>query len=577
MLFGTVVDINDPEKLGRVKVKVYGLHDNIESKELGWSKCLTSTNTPAQLGHGASVNLQVGTLVSCTTLDITQQEFIVTGTLPTKTAGEKDNNVRVRGEANPHANEPSGTYEPGSSYRPEYPYNNVYATESGHVKEYDDTPGAERIMERHKSGTQYEIQPDGKKIQRIVSDNYQLVCGHDTVEVHGNVRIIVSGNADIAVAKDLNAKVGGNMSADIAGNTDLLVKGDIDGELRGNIDLQVGPNKPEHIVYDANGVAVHNVILGGYTRWQAIDIWFPPVKSDTYTLTIRNMRTVEDIPSNKISAIDMTTGLETTANLVGSGSNLYTSEINGVQTEKFYEHSISTNSAGTLGDASITMSNQTYSETGVGQELLSFFLMNVSLHILGQVEYAFENEDYDGLEKLGYVYGAIDVTVDNWEGSIFSHDKVKLVDGKWTYPGKDSLTASLGNIDLHTEGGLNAIVGGEVDITAFQNAKLDIRKDANILIGGNSTSTITGNMTASIQGTTSLVGIDEDGDKLLSIDFDNAANKITLDSTDVEIKGNLKVVGTTHVKSDQLVDDHIHTQPDTGADATSQGNTGALS
>ena len=27
-------------------------------------------------------------------------------------------------------------------------------TESGHVKEYDDTPGYERIHERHKSGTQ---------------------------------------------------------------------------------------------------------------------------------------------------------------------------------------------------------------------------------------------------------------------------------------------------------------------------------------------------------------------------------------------------------------------------------------
>ena len=29
-------------------------------------------------------------------------------------------------------------------------------TESGHVKEYDDTPSAERITERHKSGTHYE-------------------------------------------------------------------------------------------------------------------------------------------------------------------------------------------------------------------------------------------------------------------------------------------------------------------------------------------------------------------------------------------------------------------------------------
>ena len=78
-------------------------------------------------------------------------------------------------------------------------------------------------------------------------------------------------------------------------------------------------------------------------------------------------------------------------------------------------------------------------------------------------------------------------------------------------------------------------------------------------------------MTASIQGTTSLIGIDEDGDKLLSIDFDNVANKITLDSTDVEIKGKLKVFGTTTTSGSQVVDGHIHSHGDPA------GNTSALS
>ena len=34
-----------------------------------------------------------------------------------------------------------------------YPKNHVYETESGHIKEFDDTEGAERIHEYHKSGT----------------------------------------------------------------------------------------------------------------------------------------------------------------------------------------------------------------------------------------------------------------------------------------------------------------------------------------------------------------------------------------------------------------------------------------
>ena len=141
----------------------------------------------------------------------------------------------------------------------------------------------------------------------------------------------------------------------------------------------------------------------------------------------------------------------------------------------------------------------------------------------------------------------------------YDPDKVKLVDGSWTYPDKESYIASFGNIDLHTEGGLSATIGGEVDMTVFQSAKLDIRKNADIDIGGNITADVVGSMTASVQGATSLRGVDEDNVTLLSIDFDNAASKITLDSTDVEIKGKLKVFGTTTTGTGNLIlDTHQH-------------------
>ena len=156
------------------------------------------------------------------------QEFMVMGTLPTKTAGVEDNNVRVRAEADPHNAETRGTYQPPAEYAPKYPYNNVMETESGHVKEYDDTPGHERITERHKSGTNYEITPNGSKNETIVRDNYKLVVGQDTLEVYGNVRIIVSGHADVAVAGNLTASVTGNISADAKGDiTALSLEGDI--------------------------------------------------------------------------------------------------------------------------------------------------------------------------------------------------------------------------------------------------------------------------------------------------------------------------------------------------------------
>ena len=40
----------------------------------------------------------------------------------------------------------------------------------------------------------YEIIADGSKNETIVRDNYRLVVGQDTLEVYGDVRIIVSGH-----------------------------------------------------------------------------------------------------------------------------------------------------------------------------------------------------------------------------------------------------------------------------------------------------------------------------------------------------------------------------------------------
>ena len=243
--FGKVEDLIDPLKLGRVKVRVLGFHDNrdngaykIATKDLPWSQVVMPANSPSVNGKGSSVNLLIGTLVTGEFLDSTLQEFIVMGTLPTKTEGTADNNVRVQGAADPNAGEPAGGYQPVSGYQPVYPYNNVMETESGHVKEYDDTPGHERIMERHMSGTQYEIIANGSKNETIVRDNYRLVVGHDTLEVYGDVQIIVSGHADIAVGGNLTTSVTGNIAADAFGDITLKTNDTTKKiTLDGNVDI----------------------------------------------------------------------------------------------------------------------------------------------------------------------------------------------------------------------------------------------------------------------------------------------------------------------------------------------------
>ena len=277
MNFGIVKNINDPDKLGRVKVQVYDLHDNIKTEDLPWSQVIMPATTPVINGTGQSVNLAVGSLVCGMFKDMQQQEFIVMGSLPTKTEGVEDNNVRVRAEADPNADEETGAYQPASTYAPEYPYNNVMETESGHVKEYDDTPGLERITERHKSGTQYEIAANGSKTERIVRDNYQLVVGHDTLEVFGDVRIIVSGNADIAVAGNMNSAVAGNIDAiSTTGNiTTTSTEGDITVTttdttkkitLAGNVDITENLTVAKNVTVTGETRTSTSQLIDGHTH-----------------------------------------------------------------------------------------------------------------------------------------------------------------------------------------------------------------------------------------------------------------------------------------------------------------------
>ena len=141
-------------------------------------------------------------------------------------------------------------------------------TESGHVKEYDDTPSAERIMERHKSGTQYEIVANGSKTERIVRDNYQLVVGHDTLEVFGDVRIIVSGNADVAVAGNMNTAVGGNIDAT---------------STTGNITLKTTDSVNKKVVLDANVLVKGNLVVNQTTTTSAQSSTRSAVVLDNHT------------------------------------------------------------------------------------------------------------------------------------------------------------------------------------------------------------------------------------------------------------------------------------------------------
>jgi hypothetical protein len=128
--------------------------------------------------------------------------------------------------------------EPSSPQHSQYPYNTVRQSLSGHVQEFDDTPGSERILEQHKSGTFYEIHPDGTRVLRVYGDNFEISLQDNNLVVGGNLNITVQGNANILTKGDVKQKIGGNYDLTVHGNMTTRVRGDRLEYTKGQLDIQ---------------------------------------------------------------------------------------------------------------------------------------------------------------------------------------------------------------------------------------------------------------------------------------------------------------------------------------------------
>ena len=101
--------------------------------------------------------------------------------------------------------------EPKTKYNSVYPYNNVQQSESGHLFEVDDTRGGERISQQHRSGTFYEIHPDGSKVEKVLNENFKKVHGNEYILNFGGLEICIKGTKGELIEGDYNMEVKGNV------------------------------------------------------------------------------------------------------------------------------------------------------------------------------------------------------------------------------------------------------------------------------------------------------------------------------------------------------------------------------
>ena len=104
-----------------------------------------------------------------------------------------------------------------TSYPPDYGYNHVTATESGHTLELDDSKNRERIRLSHRTGTFIEMHPNGDEVHKVYGNNYTITVQDNKVLIQGNCIVTIDGNSYIYTK--------GNKVEQVDGNYELYVKG----------------------------------------------------------------------------------------------------------------------------------------------------------------------------------------------------------------------------------------------------------------------------------------------------------------------------------------------------------------
>ena len=289
---GVVEDRQDPQKLGRLRVRCVGIHtdnkDDLPTSDLPWSQLIHPTTSSGISGLGSSPGFIVeGTWVFGYFRDgYNMQEPMIMGTLPGKPSelantskgfydpngvypkykDEVDTNrLAVNDIAQPHlglelrkltrktgvptadfdlvpveehisteivASDSDTWSQPDIPYAAVYPYNHVFESESGHITEIDDTLDHERLFTSHRTGTSQEISPDGTQVNIVKGDHYNIVSGKRQAVIEGNADLTIGGRHKIYINKN--------------------------GEENNHYDIQIGPNASVNIQIDKGDM---NVVL----------------------------------------------------------------------------------------------------------------------------------------------------------------------------------------------------------------------------------------------------------------------------------------------------------------------------
>lgn len=271
---GVIENNDDPRKEGRVKVRAFGIHGtnkDVTTEELPWAICIhggydvnivPKTNSWVfgffMDGRGAQQPMILGVIPSQMT-KVLNPEVDGWGAVPPTNAalhaegsdpesfGQPQNHRLVRAEyidetyvlqqetmrtkdikVGGDETDSKTWSEPPAAYNASYPHNRVIHAGKNSI-EIDSTPGSERIMIWHASGSYVQVDSQGTKTDKSVSDRYEVndrnqhvsVSGMSSVTVMGNSYVYVKGNKIEEINGDLQQLVHGNHLLSVGGQSTM--------------------------------------------------------------------------------------------------------------------------------------------------------------------------------------------------------------------------------------------------------------------------------------------------------------------------------------------------------------------
>ena len=188
-------------------------------------------------------------------------EYVGVSSVNNVATGAKTKNVYLGGSA-PNVDLDLST-EPTSDYT----QNQVKETASGHVIEYDDTYGRERIMLRHRTGSGVEMRADGSVIISSTKNSVKITAADEKVIVEGDGEVIYNGNLKMRVAGDFDMEVGGDFNVKVGGDVEKNIRGSYIKEVIENYEKRIVGNSASFIVGAATETTFgnkNNIIKGNF-------------------------------------------------------------------------------------------------------------------------------------------------------------------------------------------------------------------------------------------------------------------------------------------------------------------------